>query len=159
MWYLLDTTMIPSGLFWETISTIPMHKIKLQFVHFVNQVTHQVPNCIKLDIWLLPSLMDGWLQMNHILYPSSSSNEVNCSLSILSRHQNNMEFLECILTYYIANSAFTRVTNYSNLILCSNSLEVSNYKMKAYYVIPYQVLHFSIIKLKVMKFSCQFLKT
>ena len=46
--------------------------------------------------------MDGWLQMNHILYPSSSSNEVNCSLSILSRHQNNMEFLECILTYYIA---------------------------------------------------------
>ena len=101
-WYLLDTTMIPSGLFWETISTIPMHKIKLQFVHFVNQVTHQVPNCIKLDIWLLPSLMDGWLQMNHILYPSSSSNEVNCSLSILSRHQNNMEFLECILTYYIA---------------------------------------------------------
>ena len=101
-WYLLDTTMIPSGLFWETISTIPMHKIKLQFVHFVNQVTHQVPNCIKLDIWLLPSLMDGWLQMNHILYPSSSSNEVNCSLSILSRHQNNIEFLECILTYYIA---------------------------------------------------------
>ena len=51
------------------------------------------------------------------------------------------------------NSAFTRVTNYSNLILCSNSLEVSNYKMKAYYVIPYQVLHFSIIKLKVMKLS------
>ena len=43
-----------------------------------------------------PSLMDGWLQMNHILYPSSSSSEVNCSMPTLSRHQNNMEFLEYI---------------------------------------------------------------
>ena len=154
MWYLLDTTMIPSGLFWKTISTIPMHWINLKFVHFVNQVTHQVPNCIKLDIWLLPSLMDGWLQMNHILYPSSSSNEVNCSLSILSRHQNNMEFLECILTYYIAVLHYitkelsslvsylsilssielrTRYV-YTYLILCSNSLLASIYEMKGYVI-------------------------